>query len=97
MTDVRLEVASRAGGQCECRGGCGRKHKDGDGRCTRPDLPRAPLHAVPREPSPTRTAVTLPAAALHALCGPCHDGTEKNRAAERAAALREQAATEALF
>jgi hypothetical protein len=93
VTGEWREVVTRAGGQCECRGACGRKHKDGGGRCTRTDLP----HAVPREPVAASVAVTLPAAALHALCGPCHDATEKTRAARRAAALLGQADTGSLF
>jgi hypothetical protein len=97
MTCEWREVITRAGDQCECRGACGRKHKDGDGRCTRPDMPDAPLHAVPREPAVPSVAAALPAAALHALCGPCHDGTEKHRAAQRAAALRDQSTAGSLF
>jgi hypothetical protein len=91
------EVVDRAGGQCECRGGCGRKHKDGGGRCKHLNTSHAPLCAVPREPVPTRIAATLPAADLQALCRRCHDGIAAARAAARAAALADQSATGSLF
>jgi hypothetical protein len=91
------EVITRADDRCECRGACGRKHKDGDGRCTHLNTSHAPLSAVPRKPVPTRIAVTLPAADLQALCRPCHDGIAAARAAARAAALADQSATGSLF
>ena len=98
MTGEWREVITRAGGRCECRGACGRKHQDGGGRCKRLNTRCAPLSAVPREPAvPTRIAVTLPAAALQALCRPCHDGIAAAWATARAAALRDQSATESLF
>lgn len=91
------EVIDRAGDQCECTGACGRKHTSGGGRCDRPDTPHAPLHAVPREPVPTRVAASLPAAALIALCGHCHRSIDARRAAERAEALRRQTDAAVLF
>ena len=88
----------RPGGRCECRGACGRKHKDDPaGRCTREHAETAPLHAVPREPATTRAAVSLPASAMHALCGPCHDTTARKQTARHAEALRAQADTGSLF
>jgi hypothetical protein len=97
MTGGWHKVITRAGDRCECRGACGRKHKDGGGRCVRLNTSHAPLSAVPCEPVPTRIAATLPAADLQALCRPCHDGLAAARAAERAAALRGQSATGSLF
>lgn len=98
MTGRWLEVVDRAGGRCECRGACGRKHADDPGgRCAREHTPTAPLHAVPREPVTTRAAASLPAVAMHALCGPCHDSTARKRAAEHAEALRAQSAADSLF
>jgi hypothetical protein len=91
------EVIDAAAGQCECRGECGRKHNDGGGRCKRLDTPHATLHAVSREPVPARVAATLPAAALTALCDYCHRSIDALRAAERAAALRGEAAAAVLF
>lgn len=91
-------VIDRAGGRCECRGACGRKHKDDPaGRCTREHADTAPLHAVPREHVTTRLAAALSAEAMHALCGPCHDATARKRAAQRAEALRAEADTCSLF
>jgi hypothetical protein len=55
------------------------------------------LHAVPREPAATRIAASLPVAAMYALCAPCHDSTDRKRAAEHAQALRDQADTSPLF
>ncbi len=98
MTGLWREVVDRAGGRCECRGACGRKHSnDPAGRCTREGTQTAPLHAVPREPATTREAASLPAAAMHALCGPCHDTTARQHAARHAEALRTQASTGSLF
>lgn len=98
MTGLWREVIDRAGGRCECRGACGRKHRDDPaGRCTREHAETAPLRAVPREPATTRAAASLPASAMHALCGPCHDTTAREHAADLAAALRAEAATIALF
>ncbi len=98
MTGQWREVVDRAGGRCECRGACGRKHKsDPAGRCAREHTETAPLHAVPREPAATRVAASLPAAAMHALCGPCHDSTARKHAAHRAEARRGQAETSSLF
>lgn len=98
MTGLWREVIDRAGGRCECRGACGRKHRnDPAGRCTRENADAAPLHAVPREPVTTRVAASLPAAAMHALCGPCHDTTARKQAARHAEALRAQADTGSLF
>ena len=97
MNGTWHEVITRADDRCECQGACGRKHKDGGDRCTRLNTRCAPLSAVPREPVPARIAVTLPAADLQALCGPCHDGITAARAAERAAALHDQSATGSLF
>jgi hypothetical protein len=98
MTGLWREVIGRAGGRCECQGACGRKHSgDPAGRCTRENTQTAPLHAVPREPAATRVAASLPADAMHALCGPCHDTTARNAAAAHAEALRAQADTSALF
>jgi hypothetical protein len=95
MTGLWLEVIARAGGRCECRGACGRKHKND--RCTRENTETAPLHAVPREPVTTRVAASLPAEAMHALCGPCHDTTARKHAAQHADAMRAQADTSSLF
>jgi hypothetical protein len=78
------EVIARAGERCECTGQCGRRHREGMGRCTRPDRPEAPLHAVPRDAAPFHVAAALPADALDALCDPCH----ASAAAIRARALR---------
>ena len=98
MTGLWREVIDAAGGRCECRGACGRKHNgDPAGRCTRENTQTAPLHAVPREPVTTRAAVSLPASAMHALCGPCHDTTARKQAAERTEALRAQADFSSLF
>ena len=98
MTGLWREVIDRAGGRCECRGACGRKHKsDPAGRCAREHAENAPLHAVPRQPATTRVAVSLPAEAMHALCGPCHDSTARKHAAALAEALSAQADTTALF
>jgi DNA (cytosine-5)-methyltransferase 1 len=66
------QVIDRAGERCECTGQCGRRHRDGKGRCARPDRPGAALHAVPASPAPFHVAAALPAAALTALCDPCH-------------------------
>jgi len=98
MTGPWREVIKLAGGRCECRGACGRKHSDDPaGRCTRENTQTVPLHAVPREPVTTRVAVSLPASALHALCGPCHDTTARKDAARRAEALRAHADISSLF
>lgn len=98
MTGLWREVIDRAGRRCECRGACGRKHKDDPaGRCTRENADTAPLHAVPREQATTRLAAALPAEALHALCGPCHDTTARKHAAWHAEALRAQSAADSLF
>jgi hypothetical protein len=98
MTGPWREVIDRAGGRCECRGACGRKHRDDPaGRCTRENTETAPLHAVPREPVTARLAVSLPAGAMHALCGPCHDSTARKQAAGRAEALVGQAEINSLF
>ncbi len=66
------EVIARAGNRCECTAECGRKHKNGGGRCIRHSSPRAPLHAVPRAPAPFHAAAAMPATALYALCDDCH-------------------------
>jgi hypothetical protein len=98
MTGQWLEVVDRAGGRCECRGACGRKHSsDPAGRCTREHAPTAPLHAVPREPVTTRAAASLPADAMHALCDRCHDGTARKSDARHAEALRTRADDCSLF
>jgi hypothetical protein len=98
MTGLWQKVIDHAGGRCECRGACGRKHRDDPaGRCTRENTETAPLHAVPREPVTTRAAASLPAEDMHALCGPCHETTARKQAAERASALRAEADTDALF
>jgi hypothetical protein len=98
MTGLWREVIDRAGGRCECRGACGRKHKDDPaGRCTRENADTAPLHAVPREHLTTRLAAALPAEAMHALCGPCHDTTARKQAARHAEALAAKSATDSLF
>jgi hypothetical protein len=97
VTGEWIEVVTRAGDRCECRGACDRKHTDGGGRCTRLNSDRAPLAAVPREPVPTHIAAALPAAGLQALCGPCHDGLARARKTARAAELHDQSATESLF
>ncbi len=98
MTGRWREVIDHAGGRCECRGACGRKHSDDPaGRCTRENAETAPLHAVPREPVTTRVAASLPAEAMHALCGRCHDTTARRQAARNAEALRAQAAIDSLF
>lgn len=98
MTGLWREVIDHAGGRCECRGACGRKHKDDPaGRCARENTATAPLHAVPCEPVTTQVAAALPADAMHALCGPCHDTTARKHAAQRAEALRAEADTNSLF
>jgi hypothetical protein len=98
MTGLWREVIERAGGRCECRGACGRKHNDDPaGRCTRENAETALLHAVPREPVTTRVAASLPADAMHALCGRCHDTTARKQAARSAEALRAEADANALF
>jgi hypothetical protein len=98
VTGLWREVIDRAGGRCECRGACGRKHRDDPaGRCTRENAETAPLHAVPREAVATRLAAAATADAMHALCGRCHDTTARKQAAERAEALRAQANTSSLF
>ena len=98
MTGLWREVIDRARGRCECRGACGRKHRDDPaGRCTRENADTTPLHAVPREPVTTRLAAALPAEAMHALCAPCHDTTARKQAARHAEALRAQSASDSLF
>ena len=98
MTPRWREVVDRAGGRCECRGACGRKHRDDPAnRCTRESTPTAPLHAVPLQPATSREAAALPADAMHALCGPCHDTTARKHAAQHAEALRAHADTSSLF
>ena len=110
MTGLWAEVINAAGGRCECQGECGRKHSDDQpghrgrkhrddppGRCPRENTDTSPLHAVPREPVTTRLAAALPAEAMHALCGPCHDTTARKQAAARASALRAKADTSSLF
>lgn len=95
MTGRWQEVVDRAGGRCECRGACGRKHRsDPVGRCDREHMPAAPLHAVPREPATTRAAASLPADAMHALCARCHDSTARKQAAQHADALRTRTAAD---
>jgi DNA (cytosine-5)-methyltransferase 1 len=86
------EVIDRAGQRCECRGACGRKHREGQGRCTREHSGWAPLHAVPRDPAPFHVA-----AALHALCDPCHAAFASIHARARQAAHGALSATEPLF
>jgi hypothetical protein len=97
MTGAWHEVMARADDRCECRGECGRTHKNDDGRCQHLNAPNRPLNAVPRRPVPTRVAVTLPAAALLVLCGPCYDALMRARKAERAAAVLDESATGSLF
>lgn len=98
MTGRWLEVVDRAGGRCECRGACGRKHNsDPGGRCTREHTPAAPLHAVPREPAITRAAASLSADAMCALCARCHDGTTRKSDARHAEALRARTDASSLF
>ena len=98
VTGQWREVVDRAGGRCECRGACGRKHNsDPTGRCTREHTPTAPLHAVPREPATTRAAASLPADAMHALCHRCHDGTARRHAGQHTEALRARADDFSLF
>jgi hypothetical protein len=98
MTGLWREVIEHAGARCECRGACGRKHRDDPAsRCTRENTDTAPLHAVPREPLATRLAASLPAEAMHALCGPCHESTARKQGAARAEALRAKADTNSLF
>ncbi|WP_395110580.1 hypothetical protein [Actinomadura sp. SCN-SB] len=91
-------VLDRAGRRCECRAECGRKHKDGGGRCKNEhDRPR-PLHSVPREATSSWVAAaTLPPEALYALCPPCHAGIEAARRSARNAAVAEAHTPEALF
>jgi hypothetical protein len=90
------EVTGRAGGRCECSGGCGRQHATGQGRCLRENGPRAPLHAVPRDPG-APSAAALAASALHALCDPCHAALAVMRARARRDALDALRAAETLF
>jgi hypothetical protein len=71
--------------------------RDPAGRCAREGTQTAPLHAVPRQPVATRVAASLPAADLHALCGPCHETTARKQTAALAQAQRDQADTEPLF
>ena len=98
MTPRWQEVVDNAGGRCECRGACGRKHSsDPAGRCAREGTQTAPLRAVPRQPVATRVAASLPAADLHALCGPCHETTARKQTAALAQAQRDQADTAPLF
>jgi hypothetical protein len=92
------QVIDRAGEWCECRGECGRKHTDGRGRCTRENGPLAPLHAVPRDPAvPFHAAAALDAAALHALCDPCHAAVAVMRARARRAATEALSTAQTLF
>jgi hypothetical protein len=91
------EVIERAGARCECRAECGRQHRDGQGRCTRENAPRAPLHAVAREPVPFPAAATLPATALRALCDPCHAALASSHTRARQAAHDALSAVETLF
>jgi DNA (cytosine-5)-methyltransferase 1 len=91
------QVIDRAGERCECTGQCGRKHREGKGRCTRPDRPGAPLHAVPRDPAPFHVAAALPASALHALCDRCHGALAAIHDRGRQAAHGALSATETLF
>jgi hypothetical protein len=95
---VWREVTSRAGDRCECTGGCGRKHRDGDGRCKLENAAASPLHAVPAEDIPdVITAAGLPARALTALCDSCHAGLASMRARARKAASGALSAAETLF
>jgi hypothetical protein len=91
------QVIDRAGERCECRTECGRKHTGGQGRCNRENGPYAPLHAVPRDPAPFHAAAVLDAAALFALCDPCHAAVALMRARARRAALDALSAAETLF
>lgn len=97
MNGAWSQVMKRADDRCECSGICGRTHKTDDGRCQHLNAPNRPLNAVPRKPVPTRVAVTLPAAALLALCGPCYDALTRARKAARAAAALEESAASSLF
>ncbi len=95
---VWREVTSRAGNRCQCTGGCGRKHRDGDGRCKLENTAASPLHAVPAEDTPdVITAAVLPARALTALCDPCHAGHASMRARARKEAHGALSAAEILF
>jgi hypothetical protein len=91
------QVIAAAGDRCECTGQCGRKHKDGAGRCVRENAAAAPLRAVPREPVPDHAAAGLPASALHALCGPCDAALSSIHARARQAASGALSAVESLF
>lgn len=91
------QVMARAGDRCECQGGCGRKHKDGKGRCVRENAPARPLYAVPRQILPWSVTVTLPAGELEALCEACHSLTDRARRAAHLAQLAEANATDSLF
>jgi hypothetical protein len=95
--DLWRQVTAAAGNRCECRGQCGRKHKDGQRRCIRENAPGTPLHAVPREPAPDHAAAALPASALHALCGPCDTALSSIHAKARQAASGALSAVESLF
>jgi hypothetical protein len=94
---VWRQVTSAAGDRCQCTGGCGRKHRDGGGRCARENTPLSPLHAVPPAGAADVTAAALPARALTALCDPCHAGHMSVRARARKAASATLSAAEPLF
>ena len=91
------QVIYLAGERCECRTQCGRKHKDGQGRCTQSHIPGRPLHAVPRDDIPFPASAALPAAGLHALCPACHASVDTARAGARAADLARASAPDPLF
>ncbi|NJQ14197.1 hypothetical protein [Streptomyces bohaiensis] len=72
-------VMDRAGGQCECRGECGKSHV-GDARCVTFDAVRAQRRRLVREleiaplevaPMTFAAAAALPADKLRARCGDC--------------------------
>ena len=89
--DLWREVVSAAARRCVCSGQCGRRHKEGMGRCLAEDSPVAPLHAVPR--SAELAGPRLTAADLEALCDGCHGRVLNLRQrAAREVALAELAA-----
>jgi hypothetical protein len=94
---VWRKVTSRAGNRCQCTGGCGRKHRDGGGRCQRENTVHSPLHAVPADGTADTIAAGLPARALTALCDPCDAGHASIRARARKTAHDALSSAETLF
>lgn len=78
----------RANYRCQCRGACGLKHTNGQGRCVAENHELGPLVAVTVEDLSLAATLRAGLEDLEAVCAICYDGIHagRRRAARIAAA-----------